>query len=712
VISLNKMKIGTRMILLLTTLVVVVFAATIIVTMLSVNRLAREDAQTAAVQTATAVAHTVDGQLDTAMDTARTLANVFESAATVDGMKLTRRKANLMLKYFIEKNTALPDVWAVFAPNAFDGNDANFKGDIGTDDTGRFIPTWSRDKNGIGVLEANKDYETKGPGDYYLIPRERKSESVIDPYAYTLDGNQVLLTSLAVPVMDGKGTVLGVVGVDLDLRSVQAAVSAMKIGRYSRAYMHLISANGTVAASSNTQYLGKPVEDTSSDTNYIALVHKGQAFDIERFSRTLNDTVVSVGVPVEIGRSGQSWMVNVNVPLGEAMAGGRQLVAELLGIAAAAVVILVLVVFFISRSVARPLEIGVAFARQIADGDLTATLDVGGRGDEIGQLAAALNEMTRNLRNIAHQIQEGASQLASSSEELSSTAQNLAEGAQSQASTLEETSASIEELSSSVEQVSGHAQSQSSSVTQTSSTMERMMKSMNEVSGTLRNVAQSAGEAVEKAQQGAHSVKQAVEAINEISRSSEKIAGIVAVITDIADQTNLLALNASIEAARAGEHGRGFAVVADEVSKLAERSASSTKEVETLIKETLLKVKEGVERAEGSGRSMAEIITGATTASTLVHDLQRLMEEQVTAIRETAGAVQNLNEVSQGITAATEEQSTNARQVSKAIESVNDLTQQAASSAEQMASSTEELSGMAQQLQGMVSSFKLGAEGA
>jgi methyl-accepting chemotaxis protein len=378
----------------------------------------------------------------------------------------------------------------------------------------------------------------------------------------------------------------------------------------------------------------------------------------------------------------------------------------LYGVAGVILVLSLLLCLVIALGITGPVRSSVAFARKIADGDLTDQLDIAQK-DEIGNLAQALNGMSGRLRAMVGTIRESSEQVAASSTQITGQAQRLAEGAQSQASTLEESSAAVEELTASVDQVAEHAQSQAAAVERGSVLMTRIHTSIEEVSRHLEEIAALASESVQKAEEGARAVLQVVDGIGVIAESSEKIGGIVTVISDIAHQTNLLALNAAIEAARAGEHGRGFAVVADEVGKLADRSSSSTKEIAGLIKDSVKNVGRGVETAQGSRGAMEQIRASSQQVKDMIASLSASMREQMTAMKELSTAVGSVNEMSQGISAATEEQTTNAKQVSKALESVNELTQAASTSAGEMSIGTEQLAGMAKQLQALVGQFKL-----
>jgi methyl-accepting chemotaxis protein len=373
---------------------------------------------------------------------------------------------------------------------------------------------------------------------------------------------------------------------------------------------------------------------------------------------------------------------------------------------AAAVLLGIAIALSITRAIARPLSQAVAFAETVASGDFTASLDISQK-DEVGSLAAALNGMSVTLKSAIATVQKNAAAVSESSGQIYANAEKLSEGAQSQASTLEETSASMEELSASVDQVAEHAKSQAGAVERGSASMAKVHTSIEVLSKNLTEIADLASRSVDNAQEGADAVSDVVDGINLIAGSSEKIGGIVTVISDIADQTNLLALNASIEAARAGEHGRGFAVVADEVSKLADRSSSSTKEIEALIRESVKDVTKGVEKARRSQAAMELIRAASQKVREMISGLTQSMSEQVEAAKEMEQALASVRQMSQNISEATAEQTSGARQVSEAVENVNDVAQSAAAAAQQMSQATEMLAGMAQELLKLTAQFRI-----
>ena len=284
-----------------------------------------------------------------------------------------------------------------------------------------------------------------------------------------------------------------------------------------------------------------------------------------------------------------------------------------------------------------------------ADGDLTAEVTV--EGDEaIDELAGGLKRMLAELSSIIGQVTESAAQFNEGSRVIAESSQGLASGAQTQSSSVEEVSASIEELNASIEGVKANA------------------NEANTVARKTNDLADRGGQAVQKS----------IEAMELIRTSSDQIAEIIQVISEIASQTNLLALNAAIEAARAGEHGMGFAVVADEVRKLAERSNQAAGEITSLIKESSTRVQEGAQLSDETGTALKEILSG---------------------VEETVGKISE-------IATATIEQASNATQVGEAIQGISQITEQAAAGSEEMASSSEELGAQAGNLRDLVSRFK------
>jgi len=285
-----------------------------------------------------------------------------------------------------------------------------------------------------------------------------------------------------------------------------------------------------------------------------------------------------------------------------------------------------------------------------SQGDLTGSPAFSG-DDDLGRLAAHAAAMLQDLRSLVRQISEAADQQGEGARMIAESSGSLSEGAQSQAASVEEMTAAVEQLVGSIEAIS-------------------------------RSAAQSRHQAEETtamATAGRDTVREAIESMRLIQKSSEQINEIIQVIGEIAGQTNLLALNAAIEAARAGEHGLGFAVVADEVRKLAERASEAAKEITLLIKESTKRVQEGAGLSERVGQSLEAIVA---------------------AVGSTAAGIG-------GIASTTESQAASATEVKMAIRSVSQTTESNAASAEEMAASAEELGAQAEGLRNLVRRFRV-----
>lgn len=282
---------------------------------------------------------------------------------------------------------------------------------------------------------------------------------------------------------------------------------------------------------------------------------------------------------------------------------------------------------FLTRAITGPLFRGVEFAKELANGNLDAKLDVDQR-DEVGQLASALKNMVEKLRGIITDVRTSADNVAAGSGELSSAAQDMSQGATEQAASAEEASASMEQMASNINQNADNALQ------------------------TEKIALKASGDA-----------KEGGEAVQKTVHAMKDIADKISIIEEIARQTNLLALNAAIEAARAGEHGKGFAVVASEVRKLAERSQEAAKEISDLSSSS-------VAIAEKAGGLLMQILPDIQKTAELVQEITAGSSEMRTGGEQINAAIQQLDQVIQRNAGAAEEMAATAEELSSQSEAL------------------------------------------
>lgn len=258
-------------------------------------------------------------------------------------------------------------------------------------------------------------------------------------------------------------------------------------------------------------------------------------------------------------------------------------------------------------------------------------------------LVITLVNTNRTLRRLVNELKLGSEQVSSASSHLSQASQTLASASNRQAAAVEQTSAACTEISSLVHRSQEHTAAATDLAAEAFDRSASVGERLNSMKG----------------------------AMVELRAANHKSGSIIKAIDEIAFQTNLLALNAAVEAARAGEAGLGFAVVAEEVRNLAQRSASSAKEIAAIVEESQAKSEVGLSHVEIVNGSVSEIIEISTKIKPLMDQINTGNREQSTGIHQVSQALAEVEQTAQGTSATAEETASAAEQLSAQAETLN-----------------------------------------
>ncbi|CAI1782061.1 Tar ligand binding domain-containing protein [Serratia marcescens] len=301
------------------------------------------------------------------------------------------------------------------------------------------------------------------------------------------------------------------------------------------------------------------------------------------------------------------------------------------GTLAAILLLLVAVQRDFRRRLILPLRQIAEHLQKVGRGDLRSEIAVR-NNDEIGMLFASLRTMQQELSATVQQVRDGVESINHGTHEIAVGNADLSSRTEEQASALTETAASMEQITATVRQNADNATQAAGMVNQTA--------------GIARN-----GETL---------MASAIDKMRAINDSARQVGDITSVIDGIAFQTNILALNAAVEAARAGEQGRGFAVVAGEVRNLAQRCATSAKEISGLVDGVTGDIAAGVRLVEQAGETMNAIVGSVNQVTSLMDNISYASEEQSKGVEQVGVAVTQMDQVTQQNAALVEEVATTA----------------------------------------------------
>lgn len=333
-----------------------------------------------------------------------------------------------------------------------------------------------------------------------------------------------------------------------------------------------------------------------------------------------------------------------------------------------------------SRSITKPLGGEPAqmqkMAQEIAAGNLKKPVVTSGKTQ--GAYKAML-EMSHTLRELIGEISTSSDMLSTAAQQTATISEQTQSGVNSQYQETEQVATAINQMATTIHDVARNASETARATGLANDETDKGYATVQQTITAINSVATK--------------IENTATVIQDLEKSSDGIASVLDVIRGIADQTNLLALNAAIEAARAGEQGRGFSVVADEVRTLAQRTQSSTADIQSMIEVLQTNAHNAVSEMQESIVQANESVEQAGKAGDALTSIQQ--------------AIGHINDMNSQVASAAEEQSVVAEQISKSITNISSIGEQTAGGAKSTAAASVGIATMASELRQKIAVFSV-----
>lgn len=690
---LSNMKLKTRLIVLNLSLILLLTSGSVGYLLWNNYSSAEHSAIELIDQEATNVSLNMQEIIDTAIHDSSSIGKTLSAMKQSGGTD--RSIVNEYLREIIDENENYVFAWAVFEPNAFDNNDRSNLNSPGSDERGRYSPSWGRSGNEL-ILEHSVDVEA---GDYYKIPKETKAFYIAKPTTFELNGEDVTTVAFCQPIIiDNK--FYGVVGVDISLsqlRKINRAVSFFDNG-----YGELVNEEGLILAHPDARMINKVDSEFegAAGSDLLKRLQKGDAFIDEAWSNLLEKDTYKFYKPIDFEGTDIHWSYTIIVPGDEMMAKEKKLIMTLTTLSIVSILVISGVMYINAHYVVRSVSVLADIIDKLAHYDLSFDADHPAvkfleRKDETGDITRSLATMQQNFIALLGEVKDTSNVVLKASEELNATSEEVSMSAEEVSNTIQELANGATEQAAATESGAQQVNELGDLMDTNQTTIEETIMATQTVDKLVKAGLVVIDELIEKTDASGTASQNIYEVILKTNTSSEKIRSASETIASIADQTNLLALNAAIEAARAGEAGRGFAVVAEEIRKLAEQSTTSTKEIDSVVEELISNSSDAVSKMEEVSKLVEQQVKSVSSTEDKYKEIAsaiHITDSAVNEMKQSSDGMQLKKEiildVVQSLSAIAEETAASTEQVSASIQEQLAATQEVANASEQLSLSS------------------------